>query len=132
MACMQFSKPSKKTRKIGEEPAVAAELAATGESSKPRTTRSSQSKSSEASETGSIKHRKAATKPAITEQAPAELKAAAAAAGVGSETSSAPEPVITHAEIAVLAHSYWVARGYAPGSPEQDWLRAEQELKARR
>jgi len=30
--------------------------------------------------------------------------------------------------IARLAYSYWVARGYQGGSPEEDWLRAEQEL----
>jgi hypothetical protein len=30
--------------------------------------------------------------------------------------------------VAALAYSYWVARGYEPGSPEEDWLRAEQEL----
>jgi hypothetical protein len=32
-------------------------------------------------------------------------------------------------EIATLAYSYWVARGYTGGSPEEDWLRAEQELR---
>jgi hypothetical protein len=32
--------------------------------------------------------------------------------------------------IAVLAHSYWEARGCVGGSPEEDWLRAEQELRA--
>ena len=32
--------------------------------------------------------------------------------------------------IARLAYSYWEDRGYADGSPEEDWLRAEQELKA--
>jgi hypothetical protein len=31
-------------------------------------------------------------------------------------------------QIAILAYSYWVARGYQGGSPEADWLRAEQEL----
>jgi hypothetical protein len=30
--------------------------------------------------------------------------------------------------IAQLAYSYWEARGYQGGSPEEDWLRAEQEL----
>jgi Protein of unknown function (DUF2934) len=30
--------------------------------------------------------------------------------------------------VARLAYSYWEARGYAHGSPEEDWLRAEQEL----
>jgi len=32
--------------------------------------------------------------------------------------------------IAALAYSYWVARGCEGGSPEEDWLRAEQELRA--
>ena len=31
-------------------------------------------------------------------------------------------------EIAKLAYSYWEARGYEGGSPEEDWLRAEHEL----
>jgi DUF2934 family protein len=34
----------------------------------------------------------------------------------------------THEEIAVLAYSYWEARGYQGGTPEEDWLRAEAEL----
>lgn len=33
-------------------------------------------------------------------------------------------------EIARLAYSYWEARGYQGGSPEEDWLRAEQELRS--
>jgi hypothetical protein len=32
-------------------------------------------------------------------------------------------------EIARLAYSYWEARGYAGGSSEEDWLRAERELR---
>ena len=32
--------------------------------------------------------------------------------------------------IARLAYSYWEARGCTDGSPEEDWLRAEVELKA--
>ena len=31
--------------------------------------------------------------------------------------------------IAQLAYSYWEARGYQGGSPEEDWLRAEKELR---
>ena len=38
------------------------------------------------------------------------------------------EPVATQA-VAALAYSYWVARGCAGGSPEEDWLRAERELR---
>jgi len=33
-------------------------------------------------------------------------------------------------QIAQLAYSYWEARGYQGGSSEEDWLRAEQELRA--
>ena len=32
--------------------------------------------------------------------------------------------------VARLAYSYWEARGYQGGSPEADWLYAEQELRA--
>ena len=32
-------------------------------------------------------------------------------------------------EITRLAEKYWAERGWPEGSPEQDWLRAEQELK---
>jgi len=46
------------------------------------------------------------------------------------------EPAVTAAvcepsadEIARLAYSYWEARGYAGGSPEEDWLRAQRELR---
>jgi len=41
-------------------------------------------------------------------------------------------PVIEHDEIARLAYDYWEARGRNGGSPEEDWFRAEGELKARR
>ena len=35
----------------------------------------------------------------------------------------------SHEEIARLAYLYWEARGYQGGSPEEDWLRAENELR---
>jgi hypothetical protein len=34
-------------------------------------------------------------------------------------------------EIAALAYSFWEARGYQGGSQEEDWLRAEEELRKR-
>jgi hypothetical protein len=34
-------------------------------------------------------------------------------------------------EIAALAYLFWEARGCQGGSPEEDWLRAEQELRTR-
>jgi hypothetical protein len=35
----------------------------------------------------------------------------------------------SHEEIAALAYSYWEARGFQGGSPKEDWLRAERELR---
>ncbi len=37
----------------------------------------------------------------------------------------------THDEIARLAYLYWESRGYQGGSPEEDWTRAEAELRGR-
>ncbi len=39
--------------------------------------------------------------------------------------------VITQQEIAELAYSYFVARGYQAGNQHEDWLRAERELRSR-
>ncbi len=88
--------------------------------------------------------RKAVTaprKPRLTAtKAPAEIKAAGAIKAMSAAVEFAVEPVVVPApandapaneEIAALAYSYWVARGYQDGSPEQDWLRAEQELLQR-
>jgi hypothetical protein len=36
-----------------------------------------------------------------------------------------------HEEIATLAYFLWEARGRQIGSPEEDWLRAEQEYRRR-
>jgi hypothetical protein len=35
----------------------------------------------------------------------------------------------SHEEIKQLAEKYWAERGFPSGSAEQDWLRAEQELR---
>jgi hypothetical protein len=45
--------------------------------------------------------------------------------------SAAPISTIGHEDIRRLAHSYWEARGCRGGSPEEDWIRAEEELKKR-
>jgi Protein of unknown function (DUF2934) len=62
------------------------------------------------------------------ETAPAEIRQA--------ETGAEPQPEIARPlaspsqdEIARLAYSYWADRGYQGGSSEEDWLRAEQQLK---
>lgn len=47
----------------------------------------------------------------------------------------APEPkaaIPSHDVIARLAYSYWLERGDADGSAEEDWLRAERELREKK
>lgn len=34
-------------------------------------------------------------------------------------------------EIACLAYQYWQQRGHPTGTPEEDWFRAEEEIKQR-
>ena len=38
---------------------------------------------------------------------------------------------LDYERIALLAYSYWLARGCPDGSPEDDWFRAETELRSR-
>jgi hypothetical protein len=46
-------------------------------------------------------------------------------------TTTSATAVIDQEAIAALAYSYWEARGCQGGSPDEDWLRAEQELLSR-
>jgi hypothetical protein len=57
----------------------------------------------------------------VTEAPASEIEAATAEVRV-----TAP----SEAEVAKLAYSFWADRGYQGGSPEEDWLRAEQQLSA--
>ena len=50
------------------------------------------------------------------------------------ETLSAPpqpQPVVSHDEVARLAHRFWHERGRVDGHHEEDWYRAEQELRGK-
>ncbi len=38
---------------------------------------------------------------------------------------------LDYEEVARTAYSYWENRGYQGGSPEEDWFRAEQELRSK-
>src|SRR5262245_27544563 len=60
--------------------------------------------------------------------------------GAAAERETAATPTVeapvaafqpAHEEIALQAYLYWEERGCEGGSPEEDWMRAEQELKAR-
>jgi hypothetical protein len=59
-----------------------------------------------------------------------ELQADSAAAIM--EPAIVPDDPPSREEMAALAYSYWEARGSQGGSPEEDWVRAEQELRNRR
>jgi len=78
---------------------------------------SSGATSPRAKNTVTSKHRN----PAVTERAES----------VPAPSSAAINPVTnpTFDDIAALAYSYWEARGYQGGSPQADWLRAEQTLR---
>jgi Protein of unknown function (DUF2934) len=36
--------------------------------------------------------------------------------------------MVSHEEIAMLAHRFWIERGFQHGHDAEDWLRAEHEL----
>jgi Protein of unknown function (DUF2934) len=149
MISMQFNKASKKTRTIAEESkASAPETSAAAEvAANPRATRSSKTKKTEPTETGSVKHRhNKGNVPSAPDTAPAQRANGKAAGsfivdpvGVAAPTPE-KEPAannesrlahreVAHEEIAKLAYSYWIARGCSHGSAEEDWLRAERELR---
>ena len=44
-------------------------------------------------------------------------------------TGSATPTMPSREEIEKLAQKYWAQRGYQDGYAEQDWIRAEQELR---
>lgn len=48
------------------------------------------------------------------------------------QMNSAQIELSRHEQIANLAYSYWQARGCPHGSPEEDWLRAELDLRTDR
>lgn len=158
MGNMQWNKASKKTRNNADETqASAPETNAAAEMTpKPRTTRSSKTKKTETAENASVKHHHKGTSSVVdagTEKGGA--RTFAAAAGLSTVSANIVDPVgvtappaqlepiiasvaetparqVRQEEIAKLAYTYWIARGYADGGAEEDWLRAEQELAARR
>ena len=40
-----------------------------------------------------------------------------------------PATIPAHEDVARLAYLYWESRGFQGGPPEEDWFRAEEELK---
>ena len=70
-------------------------------------------------------------KPATTKRANRTTPPAPPAAAEASAPVTQPVPAqLSQEQISCLAYSYWEARGFQGGTPEEDWLRAEQELLA--
>jgi hypothetical protein len=46
------------------------------------------------------------------------------------QQSEMDSPEILHEQITALAYALWQERGCPEGSPEEDWFRAEKELRA--
>jgi hypothetical protein len=81
---------------------------------------------------------KATGKPATAMKAPTAKKAPATGkpAATRSKKAASPESKIhllpaSHEQIAQLAHRFWAERGHKHGHHEDDWLRAEQELRGK-
>jgi len=117
------SRPRKATPKVDAPVAapVPEEVALASEGSVESTARASKPKTPPAKSTAvTHRHKK-------FENAPVEIELRA--------EPSAPvkaQPVEpAQEEIAKLAYSYYVDRGYQPGNPADDWFRATAELRAR-
>jgi len=152
---------SKKTSKSANEAAINENNAAAAEvTAKPRASRSSKAKKETSPETSSVKnHRKAAVGAAnipasesslVTKTLPEDTDAPKVmAAAAGFEFAPVAAPVIdpvgvvaapengapgqhSREDVAKLAYSYWIARGYSHGAADEDWLRAEAELTGKR
>ena len=69
------------------------------------------------------------------EKSTAALKAAAKPRKAAAKKKTAPANVapisISHEQTAQLAHQFWVERDRRHGHHEEDWFRAEQELRGK-
>jgi hypothetical protein len=78
--------------------------------------------------------RRAVKKPALEEVAPSARQATVQTPDPQVRALSIQSPLqegVSYRErIALLAYSYWEARGYQGGSPEEDWYRAEREVSS--
>lgn len=74
-----------------------------------------------------------ATAPAATPQSTPSATSVMETAQVPPATVLMPEfdALAHHQEIAQLAYQNWLERADGPGSAEEDWLRAEREVRAK-
>jgi len=79
--------------------------------------------------TGAVPARRKTTTPTRTRKTTPASASPATPAAPASEVALVDE--LAYDAVAALAYSFWEARGYQGGSPEEDWLRAESELRSR-
>jgi Protein of unknown function (DUF2934) len=53
------------------------------------------------------------------------------ATGTNGNHTNVTEIGVSHEEVAMLAHRFWAERGHQHGHHEEDWYRAEEELRGR-
>ncbi len=75
------------------------------------------------------KYSAAAAAPEVSAPAAPETTEAAPALSVAAALTPATVAEPARDQVARLAYSYWVARGCQGGTPEEDWLRAETEIR---
>jgi hypothetical protein len=129
----------KRSRKSAEEAKSAqVESPVTGSEEVTKTTRRKSATAKPAPETTSSakQHRGSAKKTVTTPEPTAAVPelAAAASASFSGATTVLTQPAsvsVSEADIASLAYTFWAERNFEGGSPLEDWLRAERQLKSR-
>jgi hypothetical protein len=76
----------------------------------------------------SVKKAKAPAKP---RKAATTKTTTTAAKKVNAPAKPLQMPAPSYEQIAELARKYWAERGYTDGQHEDDWFRAEQELRSK-
>jgi hypothetical protein len=85
--------------------------------------------------TETVKKAKAAAKPRKTTAKKKTTPASADPVAVNSHEATGNystvthQPKVSHDDVARLAHRYWKERGARDGNHEEDWYRAERELR---
>ncbi len=89
-------------------------------------------KKASAAEVNGTEPKKTATKKkASTSEMSMNGTAPKKAASPGKKVNAKLTQMVSPEEIAKLAHKYWAERGHQHGHHEEDWLRAERELRGK-
>ena len=122
-------------KKIVEDPAATG--AATVPAAQPATRKAATRRSASAAPARKASAAPRKTRTQKTSPVPPQVTAAGDAVPAAapdhheSAESILSQAVSRHEQIALLAYSYWQERGCQGGCPEDDWLRAEQEIQNR-